>query len=129
MAKRQKDGNLRFVAALHAKAEDLRRSLSAKHPAQVLGRLEDPSDEGDLSLHSHEEWIFSNRSMLDSQVLREVQAALKRVDEGQFGICQECGEPISPKRLEALPWARYCVRCQEMSSQSAETGDASEAAS
>lgn len=94
-----------------------------------MGRLEDPSDEGDLSLHSHEEWIFTNRNMLDAQILREVKAALKRAADGGFGVCLECGEPISPKRLEALPWARYCVPCQEMQGQSAEQGEAAEAAS
>jgi DnaK suppressor protein len=43
-----------------------------------------------------------------------VEEALVRVKEGTYGICQECEEPISPKRLQALPWAKFCVRCQEM---------------
>ena len=47
------------------------------------------------------------------KLLREVSDALRRIDVGQYGICMECEEPISPKRLDAVPWAKYCVTCQE----------------
>jgi len=43
---------------------------------------------------------------------REVRAALRRIDEGTYGICLECQEPISPKRLAAVPAAALCIRCQ-----------------
>ena len=39
---------------------------------------------------------------------------LKRIDEGTYGRCAHCGEPIGPKRLEALPWAKLCIDCQEL---------------
>jgi DnaK suppressor protein len=45
--------------------------------------------------------------------LRDAQAALRRIEEGCFGACQECDEDIHPKRLAAVPWATYCIRCQE----------------
>jgi len=45
--------------------------------------------------------------------LRSARAALARIQEGRFGICQECDEDIHPKRLAAVPWALYCIRCQE----------------
>ena len=45
--------------------------------------------------------------------LRDVRAALRRIQEGNFGICQECEEEIHPKRLAAVPWATFCIRCQE----------------
>jgi len=79
----------------------------------VVARLDVPSDEGDLSQQHHEEWIFLNRNTIDMKLLREVSDALRRIDTGHYGICLECEEPISPKRLEAVPWARYCVTCQE----------------
>ena len=50
----------------------------------------------------------------ETRTLREIGAALKRIDNGDFGICLECEEPISPKRLAALPWAGYCLYCQEL---------------
>ena len=45
--------------------------------------------------------------------LRNARAAMVRIQEGSFGTCQECDEDIHPKRLAAVPWASYCIRCQE----------------
>ncbi len=45
--------------------------------------------------------------------LRRIEAALKRIDEGTFGVCAECRRPIESKRLEALPWAVRCAGCAE----------------
>jgi len=98
---------------LEAKAEEVRRSMSAQKAAQVVARLDIPSDEGDLSQQHHEEWIFLNRNTIDMKLLREIADALHRMDQGLYGICLECEEPISTKRLNAVPWARYCVSCQE----------------
>jgi len=109
-----KTGMDRNLKALHDKAAELRRRMSADKAAAIVSRLEDPSDSGDLSQQSHEEWLFLNRNNLEKSLLREVEEALLRSREGTYGICQECEEPISPKRLQALPWAKFCVRCQEM---------------
>lgn len=95
------------------KAAEVQRSMSAQKAAQVLSREEHPHDEGDLSQQSHEEWIFLNRNTLDTKLLREVQDALRRIESGAYGVCYECEETISAKRLEAVPWAKYCVSCQE----------------
>jgi DnaK suppressor protein len=46
--------------------------------------------------------------------LRDVRAALHRIEEGSFGICQECDEEIHAKRLAAVPWAPHCIRCQQV---------------
>jgi DnaK suppressor protein len=48
----------------------------------------------------------------DRRLLREVMTALRKLDEGGFGECERCGEPIGEKRLDALPFARYCIECQ-----------------
>ena len=53
--------------------------------------------------------------------LVQIGAALKRIDDGEFGICLDCEEPISAKRLAAVQWARYCLRCQEMRDAEAAT--------
>jgi len=109
-----KTGVDRNLKALRDKASELRRRMSAEKAAAIVSRLEDPSDSGDLSQQSHEEWLFLNRNNLEKTLLREVEEALLRVKEGTYGVCQECDEPISPKRLQALPWAKFCVRCQEL---------------
>src|SRR6478609_10543032 len=101
-----------YRKALEKKAEEVRRSMSAQKAAQVVSRLDIPSDEGDLSQQHHEEWIFLNRNTIDMKLLREISDALHRIDTKTYGICLECEEPISQKRLDAVPWARYCVTCQ-----------------
>src|SRR3954465_15958070 len=49
----------------------------------------------------------------ESLLLRNVRAALARIQDGSYGICMHCEEEIKPKRLEAVPWTPYCIRCQE----------------
>ncbi len=53
----------------------------------------------------------------DSTLLRQVRAALQRIDEQTFGVCVDCDEEISPKRLKAVPWAQRCIQCQEAADQ------------
>jgi DnaK suppressor protein len=102
-----------YQRLLENKAEEVSRSMSAQKAAQVVARLDVPSDEGDLSQQHHEEWIFLNRNSIDMKLLREISDALRRMEQGNYGTCLECEEPISIKRLNAVPWARYCVTCQE----------------
>jgi DnaK suppressor protein len=49
----------------------------------------------------------------NSSLLREVRAALARIDDGNYGQCLQCEDPISPKRLAVVPWAPLCLKCQE----------------
>jgi len=112
-----------YKKVLEKKAEEVRKSMSAQKAAQVVARLDVPSDEGDLSQQSHEEWIFLNRNTIDAKLLREIAGALRRIEIGSYGICMECEEPISPKRLEAVPWAKFCVTCQESIAHRIEAGE------
>jgi DnaK suppressor protein len=118
---KSKSTNYRKI--LEKKAEEVRRSMSAQKAAQLVGRLDVPSDEGDLSQQHHEEWIFLNRNTIDVRHLREINDALHRIDTDQYGICLECEEPISTKRLDAVPWAKYCVTCQESIAARIASGD------
>jgi DnaK suppressor protein len=52
--------------------------------------------------------------------LRNARAALRRIEEGSFGICQQCDDDIHPKRLAAVPWAPFCIRCQEAADRNLE---------
>lgn len=49
----------------------------------------------------------------EATMLRHVRAALARIADGSYGICQHCEEEIKPKRMQAVPWTAYCIRCQE----------------
>ena len=118
---KSKFANYRRV--LESKAEEVRDSLSKQKAAQVVSRLDIPSDEGDLSQQHHEEWLFLNRNSIDMKLLREISGALKRIDLGSYGVCPECEEDISIKRLDAVPWARYCVTCQDLVATRIEEGE------
>jgi DnaK suppressor protein len=111
-----------YKKLLQNKADDLRRSMSAHAVSQLVSRQDHVPDEGDLSQQSHEEWIFLNRNTLDMKLLREVEDALRQFDRGTYGVCRQCAEPISPRRLDAVPWARYCVVCQEQVAARAANG-------
>ena len=74
-----------------------------------MGRVADD----DQAQMSHEEYISLQRNGMDYQTLRQVNAAIDRVQSGDYGICAACEEPISEKRLKALPWAKYCIVCQD----------------
>lgn len=50
----------------------------------------------------------------DSSQLRKVRSALLRIEEGSFGVCLQCEEDITPKRLAAVPWTPFCIQCQEI---------------
>jgi RNA polymerase-binding protein DksA len=47
-------------------------------------------------------------------VLAEIDAALKRIDDGSYGVCTNCGKDIAPERLDARPWATLCIDCQRL---------------
>jgi DnaK suppressor protein len=73
-----------------------------------------PSNEQVETVQLAGEREFAARTLeRESKMLMQVGAALQRIDAGEFGICLECEEPISAKRLAAVPWAAYCLRCQE----------------
>ena len=103
----------RFKVILEEKAQETRNNLGSLKAANMLARGQDPVALEDLPVQSHEEWIFLNRNNIDVMLLREIEDALTRIDGGGYGTCSECDEPISSMRLRALPWARYCVPCQE----------------
>src|SRR5438445_5809139 len=58
----------------------------------------------------------------ESNLLRNVRGALHRIDDGTFGVCLHCEEDISIKRLHAVPWAAYCIQCQEIADRNQEEG-------
>jgi len=76
-----------------------------------LGRVA----EDDQAPALHEQFVSLQVKRLDYQTLKQVDAALDRLAAGDFGVCAACGEDISAKRLAAIPWARWCIACQERS--------------
>jgi len=66
----------------------------------------------DAATDTFNEQIESDIVSIETDTLREIEDALARLDEGSFGVCEMCSEPIEPKRLTAIPYARLCIKCQ-----------------
>jgi DnaK suppressor protein len=106
----------RFRNALHSQRAELMSSLGLRMDSlSSQGRV---SEEDQASI-THEEFISLTRNRIEHDKLKQLNAALERLSQGCYGLCLECGESIAPKRLAALPWARYCIHCQEMASHRA----------
>jgi DnaK suppressor protein len=69
--------------------------------------------EEDQAQVTHDEFVSLQINSLDYGQLRLINEALDRLQHGDYGVCLACEGPIAAKRLRALPWARYCVHCEE----------------
>ncbi len=105
---------------LLAKRQEIAASLGVRFDTVALaGRIA----EEDQAMLSHDEFVSVSVNRLVYEQLRYVNAALVRLDAGDYGICLGCGEAISARRLAAVPWAEYCVSCQQKQSESPEEED------
>jgi DnaK suppressor protein len=71
-------------------------------------------DLGDQANTAYTREFFFELGNGDRRLLRDVVSALQRIEDGSYGSCERCGEPIAEKRLEALPFARHCIACQRL---------------
>jgi len=89
----------------------------------VVGRNEDygreadteaTQDPADKASNSYTKELLFSQSTNDRIILTQIEEALERMDDGEYGTCVNCGQEVQPKRLEAVPWARYCITCQDL---------------
>src|ERR1700687_5867554 len=80
--------------------------------------IEKSPDALDEVQHAAERELAIRNLDRESQLLRNVRGALRRIEEGSFGVCLHCEEDISPKRLAAVPWTAFCIGCQEIADRS-----------
>ena len=71
-------------------------------------------DPADMAANAYTKELLMSMSTNDRQLLESIDAALYRIEGGEYGYCDNCGQLIQEKRLEAVPWAQHCVRCQEL---------------
>lgn len=74
-------------------------------------------DPVDLAVRNYSKNVMLAVSENESKQLTLIDEALRRIEEDEFGICMNCENEITSKRLEAIPWARYCLNCQELVEQ------------
>jgi DnaK suppressor protein len=99
---------------LEAKHRELRAGLGKTQREAHTGLHDYGKDEGDRAVASISREIDASQKSRDRSLLAAVDGALKRIKDGTFGECLNCGQEISAKRLEAIPWVRYCITCQEL---------------
>src|ERR1700693_4147817 len=86
--------------------------------------IEKSPDALDEVQHAAERELAIRNLDRESNLLRNVRGALRRIEEGTFGVCLHCEEDISPKRLAAVPWTPFCIQCQEIADRN-QSGDGS----
>lgn len=99
----------KYKQMLEAKQAELLSGLRNRDEI-VIEKTPDALDE--VQLAGERELAIRNLDR-EASLLRNVRAALRRVADGSYGVCMHCEEEIKPKRLEAVPWTKYCIRCQE----------------
>lgn len=105
-----------FRKHLEARIPEVERSIyGAQQEAQYYAlRNADPADQAAVE---YERQAATHKALAARQRLKALKEALERLEQGTFGTCIECGNDIGQKRLQAIPWARYCVVCQEAHEQ------------
>jgi DnaK suppressor protein len=99
----------KYKAVLEAKQAELSGGLRNRDDI-LIEKTPDALDE--VQLAGERELAIRNLDR-EASLLRNVRAALFRINDGSYGICMHCEEEIKPKRLDAVPWAGFCIRCQE----------------
>src|SRR6202789_3735271 len=99
----------KYKKILETKQAELTGSLRNRDEI-VIEKAPDALDE--VQLAGEREMAFRNLDP-DSNMLRQIRRALGRIADGSYGVCMHCEEDISPKRVAAVPWAAYCIKCQE----------------
>jgi DnaK suppressor protein len=109
----------KFKQILETKQGELARVLRNREAIAI----EKSPDALDEVQHAAERELAIRNLDRESGLLRLVRGALHRIDEGAFGVCVHCEEDINPKRLAAVPWTQFCIRCQEMADRRADQGE------
>jgi DnaK suppressor protein len=99
----------RFRLILEARIVELERGLGQRDGIAIE---QSPDQLDEIQRASERDLAICNIDR-GSRQLRDVRAALRRIHDGSFGVCEECEEKIQPKRLIAIPWAPLCIHCQE----------------
>ena len=104
-------------ALLRKRGEILSAGGGVKPLTETMGDVN--SRQGDLADQAsgnNEVHIQLKLKQTDAKILQAIEEALWRIEKGTYGVCRDCGEPIAPARLNAIPWTRVCITCKEKQS-------------
>ena len=102
----------------HDKLQSRREGLVGQvQEAEAYSRERDSEatqDPADMAANAYTKELLVSMSANDRRMLDLIDEALERIERGKYGKCIHCGSPILEKRLQAVPWARHCLRCQDL---------------
>ncbi|HEY1464096.1 MAG TPA: TraR/DksA family transcriptional regulator [Terriglobales bacterium] len=102
-----------FKKRLETRQQELRRTVVRTEQDGRTVDEDSAQDVADRAASSYTKEFLFSQSNNERQLLQMVEVALGRIREGAFGECIACGQEINAKRLEAVPWTRHCIECQE----------------
>ena len=122
------------------KLKEFEKKLLQKHSDLASGKArakqagfgegdEGSEDSVDYAVKSYTKEFLLSLSDMERRVLHLVEESLARLRRGEYGDCQECGKPISEKRLQAIPWTPLCIQCQELQENQPQAAGTSRTAS
>ena len=103
-------------ALLHKRSEILSAGASAKPIQATEGTSSRQGDLADQATGNNEVHIQLKLKQTDAKILQAIEEALWRIEQGTYGVCRDCGEPVAAARLNAIPWTRVCITCKEQQS-------------
>ncbi|HUM01649.1 MAG TPA: TraR/DksA family transcriptional regulator [Thermoanaerobaculia bacterium] len=110
----KKDGLEKTRKRLLAKREELLKDLAKNREVSDETVDESAQDMVDRATSAYTKEFAYSLSEADRRILLLIDQALERLEAGTYGTCVHCGQPCQEKRLEAVPWARHCLDCQEL---------------
>lgn len=110
MTKQEKES---YKKKLIAKKKEIVAQLSEFKNDSLAVETGDVQDTGDKAESSYTKEFLLSLSDAERTRLAAIDAALKRIETGDFGFCEDCGKKIPKKRLAVLPWTPHCIDCQE----------------
>jgi RNA polymerase-binding transcription factor len=114
-AKMPKKEMEKYRRLLEQKKSSLSSDLAKTRNAEEETTEELTQDIADKAVSSYTREFLYSLSDTDRSTLVQIDEALTRIEEGIYGACTNCAQPLNEKRLTAVPWARLCVDCQELS--------------
>ena len=98
---------------LRKRAEILAATTGARPLPASMDVNSRQGDLADQASGNNEVHIQLKLKQTDAKILQAIEEALTRMEKGTYGICRDCGDPIAPARLEAIPWTRVCISCKQ----------------
>ncbi|MFQ5766532.1 MAG: TraR/DksA family transcriptional regulator [Acidobacteriota bacterium] len=104
----------KYKKLLEAKREELLQACEKHRSLGTEVHGAPAADMVDMATNASTKEFLYSLSNSDREILLIVEAALARIESGEYGECIECGEKMKKKRLNVIPWARFCLTCQEL---------------